>query len=203
MSDIGGIVALVVSTAAGSSVISTLITTYATQAGDRRKVRADVRAVVRIADNASRAEETTEARIDEILDDFMRAALLARLPLPLVNLFFTVSRKSWAMRHAGQPVPAETIDATDRVAAEAFRMAVISSWHPSTSRLVVWRNSRRYMRILIGILPELDEEHGWPRPRKRDWERELLRKEQRERASRRKARDLDPAASSPQPPTST
>ena len=97
-----------VSTAAGSSVISTLITTYATQAGDRRKVRADVRAVVRIVDDASRAEETTEARIDKALDDFMRAALLARLPLPLVNLFFTVARKSWAMRHAGQPVPAET-----------------------------------------------------------------------------------------------
>jgi hypothetical protein len=141
--------------------------------------------------------------MDEVLDDFTRAAMLARLPLPLVNLYFTVSRKSWAMRHTDQPVPAETTDAVDRVAAETFRMVVMLSWFSVASKLAVQRNSRRYMPILVGIVPEIDEEYGWPRSRKRAWEREMLRKEQHERASRRLARDTAPATSSPQPSASS
>lgn len=201
MSDLGGIVALVVSTAAGSSVISTVITTYATQVKDRAQIRADVRRLVRVAQSASVAGGTTEADMDQILDDFVRAGLLASLPFSVINLYFTVTRKTWAILHSGETPPPETLDAADRVAAQAFRLVVNATAYPYRTRFVVWRKSHRYMRILIGAMPELDEQYGQPRSRSLAWEREMLRKEREQRQTRRRLPSSGAPAASSAPPT--
>jgi hypothetical protein len=49
MSGVGGVLAVVVPTALGSSVASTLITRYATQSRERRAAQAEVRRTMRAA----------------------------------------------------------------------------------------------------------------------------------------------------------
>jgi hypothetical protein len=194
MSGMSDLVAVVVPTALGSSVISTLITTYAIQTRERRRARAEVRATMRSAQAAAAADEATVPdQMQAKLDEFVRAAQLARLPMPLVDLYVGVTRQIWAMGSPYAPegtasADPEVLDTATKVAAEAFTLLVSATWRPHRTRLKVWRRTRRYRRILVGGIPELDAWYVESKSRTRTWERDLLRKERRERRTRHHAR---------------
>jgi hypothetical protein len=184
MSSVGSVLLVAVPAVLGSSVVSSLITVYATQSRERREARAEVRSAMRAAQVAAVAE-SSGTQMRTLADEFARVAMLARLPMPLVDLYVVAVTKLWSVQHplcgpqppVGGPVA--------MVEGEAFSLLVSSTWHPYRSRLRVWWRTRRYRRILVGAVPELDRHYLHPRSQRRKWERELLGKERTERRTRR------------------
>lgn len=193
MSGIDGVLAVVVPTALGSSVVSTLITTYATQTRERRQARAEVRGTIRVTEQAAHAADTSYDRMRETLDEFVRAAQLACLPMHLVDLYFAVTHMLWGAVHLSPdewpgPTPqGPARETAEKVSAEAFRLLVSATWRPHRARVQVWRGTRRYRRILVAGIPETDRRFARSRLRSREWEREMLRRERRDRRARRQA----------------
>jgi hypothetical protein len=125
--------------------------------------------------------------------------------MPLVDLFVVANSKIWALQH---PVSDDDImhpterTAVIKVAGESFGLVVDMTWHPHRSRLKVWWKTKRYRRILVGAVPELDRQYLESRSSRRRWERELLRKERSERPARREANSREPAKSALAPSSS-
>lgn len=202
MSGTGSVLAWVIPAVLGSSVVSTLITAYVTQSGERRRARAEVRAVLRVAESTAAEQEATGPQMRAALDEFARVAQLARLPYRLVDLHFVANNKVWDIRHLpmGESVSRPVLETALRVSSETFSLVVDATWHPYRSRWRVWRRIRRYRRILVAGVPELDREYAWPRHRRRSWEREMLRKERRERSARGRVGSTVRQAGSSLPP---
>ncbi len=194
MSGVGGVLAVVVPTALGSSVASTLITTYATQSRERKAARVEVRRAMRAAQSVAYKVDTRITQLQETLDEFVRAAQLAQLPVPLVDLYVCAAEQVWRGLHTPEAewtratTQATAVETAYRVLQEAFRLLVSATWLPHGSKVRVWRDTRRYRRVLVGGIPELDRKFGETWSHSRNWERDMLRKERRERKLRRKSK---------------
>lgn len=203
MSGIGEVIAWVVPAALGSGVLSSLITTYATQASERNKARADVRQTMRAAQFASHKFETKISDLQETQDEFIRAAQLAHLPTDLVDLYVCAQEMVWRALHTAEdqwtnPTPqVSAAETAIRVRQEAFRLLVEATWRPHLSKVKVWRETRRYRRILVGGIPELDREFAPSKSAARAWEHDMLRKERRERKTRRRLKPAGTPSTSP------
>jgi hypothetical protein len=94
---------------------------------------------MRAVESAAVAAKTSEAEMREILDGFARVAMLACLPVRLVDLFFVANRKVWAVQHLppGEVVHAVTRTAVLKVSAEAFSLLGDATWHSHQSKLRV------------------------------------------------------------------
>ena len=191
MSGISGVLAIVVPTALGSSVVSTLITTYATQYRERSQARAEVRGTMRAAECSAYKMDMKFTQLRETMDEFIRAAQLACLPMGLVDLYVVVIEQVWRGLHtsadewSGPTAQDAAVETAYRILQEAFRLLVEATWRPHRARVKVRRETRRYRRILVGGIPELDRKFGESRSRTREWERGMLRRERRERKTRR------------------
>ena len=202
MSSVGSVLVVAIPAVLGSSVISSLVTVYATQSRDRREARAEVRAAMRAAEVTAVAGETSGAEMRALADEFARVAMLARLPMPLVDLYVVAATKVWAMQHpavSGDETPLPARGSVAMVSGEAFSLLVRATWHPHRDRVRMWRRTRRYRRILVGAVPELDRHYVQPRSQRRRWERELLGKERAERRARSGGTLPEPAESSSVP----
>lgn len=192
MSDTNKLVT-VLSVAAGSSVVSALITTYATQTGERREARVHVREAMRPAEMAALAPATTWPGMHGASDDFIRTAQLAKLPMPLVDLYVAAVNGLWKIHHSSSEEELSEWD-KDGIAAvydRVFRLVVELTWHPHRTRVMAWRKTRRYRRILIGSNPRMDWHYSkLAETRGRTWEKAMLRKERNERNDRRAAKPV-------------
>jgi hypothetical protein len=191
---VGSILIVAVPAVLGSSVLSSLITTYVTQSGERRRTRAEVRNATRAVEKAAIGGTTTPNQMRELIDEFIQLAMLARLPMPLADLYVASSSKVWAIVHPYADrdiVPDDVKESVFKVMAETFSLLALATWRPRLSKFKVWRRTRRYRRILVGAAPDLDRQYFESRSRRKTWERDMLKRERRDRRTRRGTNYLD------------
>jgi hypothetical protein len=142
------------------------------QSRERRQALAQVRSCLGRADSLTRKKEATISDLGDALDDFHKAAIIARLPARLVNLHHEVQVFYWIIEHVGDraanrrgsPVIVFLADNTNQLL-----YALI--WHPWLTRFYSWYRIWRYVKLFSAdtrlrddttrdIIQQLSEDYG-------------------------------------------